>query len=324
MYAALLSKSGRENSALSRYAQATPDTEPQPARCAIQRSLTSLGICARLRGATKLAPTHFNEAVTAGREGASTLPRRSREQHEVLLLEPAARLMQQSKRQTRPSRHLRHNGEIYTPRRGKTQDIALRQDSTRQITSGSRVRVSVCVSSTAGSGKYPERDGGEERRDRGGIVRQMTGRGSEAKGSGGNARRIETERLRRIEAETAYEMVMSKTAPRRRECYRSSAAPSRTHARLAATPPMPVPTPMIIPNGCAESAALVVVGGGGEELTGAVVEVEADPDSEDAETEAEVDDGTKDGKESEVGLVAAAQNCSTPASAEATSAGGTR
>ncbi|KAJ7448743.1 hypothetical protein FB451DRAFT_1532364 [Mycena latifolia] len=116
-------------------------------------------------------------------------------------------------------------------------------------------------------------------------------------------------------------------AARSRQCYRSSAAPNRTSARLAATPPIPIPTPTPIPNGCAESAALLVVDGGGEELAGAVVEaavLKADPDTEDTEAEAEVDDGTKERKEREVGFVAAAWNCSTRASAEVTSQGHAR
>ncbi|KAJ7434417.1 hypothetical protein FB451DRAFT_1571973, partial [Mycena latifolia] len=107
------------------------------------------------------------------------------------------------------------------------------------------------------------------------------------------------------------------------QCYRGSAAPSRTPAIIIATPPTPA---TLIPNGCAESAALLVVDGGGAELAGAVVEaavLEADPDTEDAETEAEVDDGTKDGKKGDAGRVAAAvQNCSTSAFGKEPSAGG--
>ncbi|KAJ7432727.1 hypothetical protein FB451DRAFT_370884 [Mycena latifolia] len=103
------------------------------------------------------------------------------------------------------------------------------------------------------------------------------------------------------------------------QCYRSSAAPSRTPATaiVSATPPIPIPTP----SGC---AALLVIEGGGEELAGAVVEaavLEADPDTEDAEAEAEVDDGVNDRKERDVGFVASAQECSTSVSAEDTSAG---
>ncbi|KAJ7440031.1 hypothetical protein FB451DRAFT_1191818 [Mycena latifolia] len=105
---------------------------------------------------------------------------------------------------------------------------------------------------------------------------------------------------------------MAKTFPRMHECYCRSAAPSKTPATVIATSPIPCPIPIPTPSG---HVALLVVDGGGDELVGAVVEatiLEADPDTEDVEAEAEVNDR----KESDVGFVAVAQNCSTSASVE--------
>ncbi|KAJ7438749.1 hypothetical protein FB451DRAFT_1192447 [Mycena latifolia] len=162
---------------------------------------------------------------------------------------------------------------------------------------------------------------GESRVGRCAEESRMTGRGSEAEWSEIEERcGVENEDGVRDEDAKCENSMAGWRAVRRRECYRSSAATSRTPARLAATPPIPRPIPSLSPSG---RAALLVIDGGGEELAGAVakaVVLEADPDTEDAEAEAEVDDGTKDGKESDVGFVAAAQNSSTSASAPDTSA----
>ncbi|KAJ7448735.1 hypothetical protein FB451DRAFT_1187553 [Mycena latifolia] len=109
-----------------------------------------------------------------------------------------------------------------------------------------------------------------------------------------------------------------------RKCYRSSAAPGRTPARLAATPPRGSPRGRIL---CAAAALLGIVDAGAEELAGVVTvldpALELDAAELELEADAEVEDGTNNGRERDVCFVAAAQNCPTSASAdlEGTSAG---
>ncbi|KAJ7438744.1 hypothetical protein FB451DRAFT_1447683 [Mycena latifolia] len=171
-----------------------------------------------------------------------------------------------------------------------------------------------------------EREGGEERRDRSVYVdacrgdrETETGRGSEAKGSGGNARRIETERLKKKETETAYEMVLSETALRMRNAQQRR--PEQDPARFAATPPNEVRAGGL----CAQrqrypglSMAAPKSSRGPSPCLTPRSKLDA---AEEADAEAGVDDGTNDGNDRDVGLVAAAQNCSTSDSAPDTSAG---
>ncbi|KAJ7448714.1 hypothetical protein FB451DRAFT_1375246 [Mycena latifolia] len=76
---------------------------------------------------------------------------------------------------------------------------------------------------------------------------------------------------------------------------------------------------------CAAAASLGVVDGGAEELTGAVLNAPPLlPDTrgaEEADADAEIDDGMNEEKERDGGWEAAAQDCSTSASAEGTSSG---
>ncbi|KAJ7438733.1 hypothetical protein FB451DRAFT_1192431 [Mycena latifolia] len=202
--------------------------------------------------------------------------------------------------------------------REESKDIAFRR-AVRQVSEIRQERYPGYVSSRqqgVGSIRDNVREGETRRRGTGIVARAGERAGSEVETAYGMQRgagKTESRRCAAWRTKTADEMEMRNA----RDGVRASAMADWHAARstLAATPPIPTPS---------GRAALLGVDGGGEELAGAVVEaavLEADPDTEDAEAEAEVDDGTSDGKERDVGLVAAAQNCSTSASAEDTSAG---
>ncbi|KAJ7438614.1 hypothetical protein FB451DRAFT_1447948 [Mycena latifolia] len=94
--------------------------------------------------------------------------------------------------------------------------------------------------------------------------------------------------------ETAYEMGTEIASVR--DVRASSAEPRRTPATLIAAPPIPTPRKRGAP-----TALLGVVDGGAEELAGAVavVDLALELDAAEEEADAEVDDGTNDGKEGE-------------------------
>ncbi|KAJ7445481.1 hypothetical protein FB451DRAFT_1433296 [Mycena latifolia] len=180
--------------------------------------------------------------------------------------------------------------------REESKDSARRQEKCPRYN-----KRSIRIVSTAGSGKYPRQE--SVRRDEGQV---SAGRGSE----GGV--RSEVEALCGMELRQWCVRMLPQQRRAEQDARHRHRDPTHAHP---APHPHPIPTP--------SGRAVLLVDGGSEELAGAVVKaavLEADPDTEDAETEAEVDDGTNDG-ESEVGFVAAAQNCSTSASAEGTSSG---
>ncbi|KAJ7434412.1 hypothetical protein FB451DRAFT_1195344 [Mycena latifolia] len=166
---------------------------------------------------------------------------------------------------------------------GRIQDIAFRPDET--------------VSATSNNSAGGRREGETERRDRRyRPMKEMAGRGSGVKARRCADNRSSARRRRRMGCETAPTPPAAKARMRNA----TAAAPRR-----AGHPPH---SPTTIPRKRRAPAALVGGGGdGAEELAGAVVVLDPTPefDAVEEEADAEVDDGTNDGKERDAGFVAA-------------------